>query len=77
MLAREDPDAVGEGVGVALADCEASFRAREDNKRMKDQAARFCRALVASPHDVRPEQIAHLIYRTRLPGEIKKQFNLA
>jgi hypothetical protein len=28
-LAGEDPDAVGEGVRVALADCEASFRARE------------------------------------------------
>jgi hypothetical protein len=28
-------------------------------------------------HDVRPEQIAHLIYRTRLPDEIKKQFNSA
>jgi hypothetical protein len=44
-LAGEDPDAVGEGVRVALADCEASFRAREDNKRMKDQAARVCRVL--------------------------------
>ena len=43
-LAEEDPDAVREGVRVALADCEAIFRAREDNKRMKeDQAARVCR----------------------------------
>ena len=32
---------------VALADCEAIFRVREDNKRMKDQAARVCRALAA------------------------------
>jgi hypothetical protein len=45
MLAGEDPDTVGKGVRVALADCEASFRAREDNKRMKDQAARVCRVL--------------------------------
>jgi hypothetical protein len=39
-LAGEDPEAVGKGVGVALADCEAIFRAREDNKRMKIQAAK-------------------------------------
>jgi hypothetical protein len=44
-LAGEDPEAVREGVRVALADCEAIFRAREDNKRLKDQAARVCRAL--------------------------------
>jgi hypothetical protein len=44
-LAGEDPDAVGEGVRVAPADCEASFRARGDSKRMKDQAARVCRVL--------------------------------
>ncbi len=28
-LAGEDPDAVGEGVRVALIDCEAIFRAQE------------------------------------------------
>jgi hypothetical protein len=44
-LAGEDPDAVGEGVRVALADCEALFRAQESKKRMKDQAAHACRAL--------------------------------
>jgi hypothetical protein len=41
-LAGEDPDAVREGVRVDWPDCEAIFRAREDNKRMKDQAARVC-----------------------------------
>jgi hypothetical protein len=44
-LAGEDPDAIREGVRVALADCEAIFRARETNKRMRDKAALVCRAL--------------------------------
>jgi hypothetical protein len=44
-LAREDPDAIREGVRVALADCEAIFRAQEPNKRMKDKAAHACHAL--------------------------------
>ncbi len=44
-LAGESPDAVREGVRVALADCEAIFRAQEQNKRMRDQAARVSRAL--------------------------------
>jgi ethanolamine utilization microcompartment shell protein EutL len=44
-LAGEEPDAVREGVGVALADCEAIFRAQETNKRMKDKAAHACHAL--------------------------------
>jgi hypothetical protein len=62
-LAGEDPDAVREGVRVALADCEAIFRAREDNKRMKDQAARVCRSLcrsrvVAEMHQRRGTRIA-------------------
>ena len=30
---------------VALADCEALFRVREPNKRMRDKAAHACRAL--------------------------------
>ena len=30
---------------VALADCEALFRVREPNKRMKDKAAHACHAL--------------------------------
>ncbi len=44
-LAGESPDAVREGVRVALAGCEAIFRAQEPNKRMRDQAAHACRAL--------------------------------
>ena len=32
-LAGEEPDAVREGVRVALADCEAIFPAQEPNKR--------------------------------------------
>ena len=48
-LAGEEPDAVREGVRVALADCEAIFRAQETNKRMRDQATRVCRALCRTP----------------------------
>jgi hypothetical protein len=60
-LAGEDPEAVREGVRVALANCEAIFR--EDNKRMKDQAARVCRALcrtrvVAEMHQRRGTRLA-------------------
>jgi hypothetical protein len=44
-LAGERPDAVRNGVRVALADCEEIFRAQEVNKRMKDKAAHACRAL--------------------------------
>jgi hypothetical protein len=62
-LAGENPDAIREGVRVALADCEAIFRAQETNKRMRDQAARVCRALcrsrvVAEMHQRRGTQIA-------------------
>ena len=44
-LAGEEPDAVREGVHVALADCEAIFQAQEPDKRMRDKAAHACRAL--------------------------------
>ena len=44
-LAGEDPDAVRAGVRVALAGCEAIFRAQETHERMKDKAAHACRAL--------------------------------
>jgi hypothetical protein len=44
-LAGEDPEAIREGVRVALADCEEIFRAQETDKRMKDKAAHACRAL--------------------------------
>jgi hypothetical protein len=62
-LAGEDPEAVREGVDVALADCKAIFRVREDNKRMKDQAARVCRSLcrtrvVAEMHQRRGTRLA-------------------
>jgi hypothetical protein len=62
-LAGENPEAVQEGARVALADCEAIFRVREDNKRMKDQAARVCRSLcrsrvVAEMHQRRGTRIA-------------------
>jgi hypothetical protein len=43
-LAGEEPDAVREGVRVALADCVALFRVREPNKRIRDKAALACRA---------------------------------
>jgi hypothetical protein len=49
-LAGEDPDAIRKGVRVALADCEAIFRAQEVNTRMRDRAAHagrvLCRARV-------------------------------
>ncbi|HWX36018.1 MAG TPA: hypothetical protein VNZ53_52455 [Steroidobacteraceae bacterium] len=48
-LAGKDLDAIREGVRVALADCEAIFRAQEPNKRMRDQATRVCRALCRTP----------------------------
>ena len=44
-LAGEDPDAVRDGVRVALAKCEAIFRLQKPKKRMRDQAAHACRAL--------------------------------
>ena len=48
---------------VALADCEAIFRAQETNKRMRDNAARVSRALcrarvVAEMYQRRGTQIA-------------------
>jgi hypothetical protein len=38
-LAGEEPDAIREGVRVALADCEEIFRVQERNKRMKGQGS--------------------------------------
>ena len=50
-LAGEEPDAVREGVRVALAECEAIFRLQEPKKRMRTKrltlAAR-CAALASS-----------------------------
>jgi hypothetical protein len=44
-LEGESPDAIREGVNVALADCEQIFKAQEVNKRMKDKAAHACHVL--------------------------------
>ena len=44
-LEGENPDAIREGVHVALADCGQIFRAQEVNRRMKDKAAHACHAL--------------------------------
>jgi hypothetical protein len=44
-LEGENPDAIREGVHVALGDCEEVFKAQEVNRRMKDKAAHACRAL--------------------------------
>jgi hypothetical protein len=58
-LAGEEPDPVH----VALADCEAIFRAQEPNKHMRDKAAHaspaLCRTRVAAEmHHRRGTQIA-------------------
>jgi hypothetical protein len=47
-LAGKDPDAVQEGVHVALVDCEAIFRAGQRYKHMRDQTALIGRALCRS-----------------------------
>jgi len=44
-LEGESPDAIREGVNVALVDCEQIFKAQEVNKRMKDKAAHACHVL--------------------------------
>ena len=46
-LAGEDPDAIRKGVRVALADCEALFRAQEVNTRMRDRAAHLAACCAA------------------------------
>jgi hypothetical protein len=38
-LAGKEPDAVREGVRVALAKCEAIFRLQEPKERMRDQVS--------------------------------------
>jgi hypothetical protein len=67
-LAGEEPDAVGEGVRFAPADCEAIFRAREDNKRMKDQAARICRVLCRTRAAAEMHQISRECRRVGCKG---------
>jgi hypothetical protein len=45
VLEGEELDAIRAGVRVALGEAETIFRAREDNRRMKDKAAHACAAL--------------------------------
>jgi len=47
-LEGEKPEAISAGVRVALGDVETIFRAREDNRRMKDRAVHACHALCRS-----------------------------
>ena len=44
-LEGEDPNAIREGVHVAVTDCEQIFKAQEVDRRMKDKAAHACHAL--------------------------------
>jgi hypothetical protein len=56
-LEGEEPDAIRAGVRVALGDTETKFRAREDNRRMRDKAAQVC----------------HSLCRTRVLEEIRRR----
>jgi hypothetical protein len=56
-LQGEDPNAIREGVYVAIADGEQIFRAQEVNRRTKDKAAHAC----------------HALCRTRIVEEIKRR----
>ena len=56
-LEGESPDAIREGVNVALADCEQIFKVQEVNKRMKDKAAHAC----------------HVLCRARIIEEMQRQ----
>jgi hypothetical protein len=47
-LEGEKPEAIGAGMRIALGDAETAFRAREDNRRMKDRAVHACHALCRS-----------------------------
>ena len=47
-LEGENPEAIREGVHIALADCEQIFKAQEINRRMKDKAAHACHVLCRS-----------------------------
>jgi hypothetical protein len=56
-LEGESPDAIREGVHVALADCADIFKAQEVNRRMKDKAAHAC----------------HVLCRARVVEEIRRR----
>ena len=47
-LEGEKPEAISAGLRVALGFVETIFRAREDNRRMKDRAVHACHALCRS-----------------------------
>jgi hypothetical protein len=44
-LEGESPEAIRDGVHIAITDCEEIYRAQEVNRRMKDKAAHACHAL--------------------------------
>ena len=44
-LEGENPEAIRDGVHIALADCGQIYRAQEANRRMKDKAVHACHAL--------------------------------
>lgn len=44
-LEGEEPEAIRAGVHIALGEAETIFRAREDNRRMKDKAVHACHTL--------------------------------
>ena len=44
-LGGENPEAIREGLHIALADCGEIYRAQEVNRHMKDKAPRACHAL--------------------------------
>ena len=56
-LEGANPDAIRDGVHVALADCADIFKAQEVNRRMKDKAVRAC----------------HVLCRARLVEEIQRR----
>ena len=56
-LEGENPDAIREGVRVALADCADIFKAQEVNRRMKDKAVHAC----------------HVLCRARMVEEIQRR----
>jgi hypothetical protein len=56
-LEGEKPDAIREGIHVALAGCVDIFKAQEVNKRMKDKAVHAC----------------HVLCRVRVVEEIRRR----
>ena len=46
-LEGENPEAIREGVHIALADCAEIYRAQEVNRRMKDKAPRLATPFAA------------------------------